>query len=420
MRFCHISSSPVPLVLPPHMPSAHRLLLLVILSVPWLVSLAWLLRTLEALARVGRVPDLLRLPEPRPFRDVPGAAMLSVVVPACNEQEAISATVRSLLASRGLSLQVIAVDDRSTDGTGSLLDALAAEYRGGENTLEVVHITELPPGWLGKPHALVAGTALARAPYLLFTDADILFREDALLRALTFLIGEKLDHLAMAATPVTKSQGERMMLGALQALGVWTLRIWKIGDPGARESLGVGSFSLVRREAYEAVGGWGAFRMEVLEDLRFGWEMKRGHHRRQQIALGKNLLQLHWAAGALGLAHNLTKNGFALFRYRLLPAVGTLLALCLMLAAPFAALGGPAAVRWAFLPFAVALLLLYRRDIGQTGIPLGYVLLFPFGALLLVYALVRSITLTLVRGGVEWRGTLYPLVTLRREAGPLR
>ena len=406
------------------MRSAHPLFSALLTAVPWLVSTAWLLRTVESIASIGMVPDLARMDEPTPFPTREGAPLLSVVVPACNEEAAIEATVRSLLASRGLPLEVIAVDDRSTDRTGAILDALAAQQAqttaAAANRLTVLHIRSLPPGWLGKPHALAAGTALARAPYLLFTDADIFFREDTLLRALHFLEQQQIDHLILASTPIAKTTGERMMLSALQAVGVWALRFWKISDPKAKESLGVGSFGLVRREAYEQVGGWEALRMEVLEDLRFGWELKRRHGLRQQIAFGRGLLELHWAAGAVGLAHNLTKNGFALFRYRTLPALGGLASLTVLLFAPIAALAGPPAMRWSFLPFAVALGLLYRRGAAQSGIPARYGLLFPCGAALLLYALARSVLLTLARGGVRWRGTLYPLALLREHAGPLR
>ncbi len=400
---------------------AHPILRAVLTAVPWAVALAWLGRTLEALRYIGRVPDLLRIPEPAGWPAEESAApRVSVIVPACNEEAAIAATVRSLLASRGVPVEVIAIDDRSTDRTGAILDELAAaDAKHADVRLKVLHIRELPEGWLGKPHALARGVALSRAPLLLFTDADILFRKDALLRAIDFLERQKLDHLVLASTPISKTAGERMMLGALQTIGVWSLRLWKISDPDSRASLGVGSFGLVRREALETIGGWEMLRMEVLEDLRFGWEIKRRHGLRQQVAFGRGLLQLHWAAGALGIARNLTKNGFALFRYRLVPASAALCSLGVLLFAPFAALAGTPAMRLSFLPFLLALALLYRRDVGQTGISPWYVLLFPAGAALFLFALSRSILLTLFRGGVEWRGTLYPLAALRRSAGPL-
>ena len=389
---------------------------LVACFVPWLVALAWLGRAVDSLAHAGAIPDLLRLPEPEPL-PADGAPVVSVIVPACNEQDAIANTVRSLLRSRGVPLEVIAVDDRSTDATPTILDELALAYT--EN-LRVVHVRELPAGWLGKPHALAAGTAMARAPFLLFTDADVLFREDALLRALGLMQRERLDHLVLAATPITRSAGEKMMIAALQIVSALPMRLWKVADPHARESIGVGSFGLVRREALEAMGGWQTLRMEVLEDLRLGWEIKRRLRLRQGIAFGRDLLRLHWGKGVSGIAGNLTKNGYALFRYRLPLACAGLLGLGVFVLAPIAALDGPPAARWAFVPFTVAIVLLGRRGSRHTGIPLGYALLFPVGAAVFLFALARSVALTLLRGGVLWRGTLYPLDTLRKHAGRLR
>jgi glycosyltransferase involved in cell wall biosynthesis len=394
-----------------------------ICGLAWAVSLAWAARAVESLLFSRRVPDLTALPLPQALAAPATGPILSVVVPACNEQGAIEATVRSLLASKGIALEVIAVDDRSSDATGAILDRLASEFAMNGvkgNSLSVLHIQTLPEGWLGKPHALAQGMKQARAPYLLFTDADIFFREDAVLRSLHYLQQHKLDHLALAATPITHSRGEKVVLAALTVVAAWSIRLWRVQDPKARESLGVGSFTLVRREAYEQVGGWAAVRMEVLEDLRFGWELKRRQGLRQAVAFGRGLLRLHWAPGAIGLAHNLGKNGFAIFRYNLALACVALLGLTVLLFAPILALAGPPAARWAFLPFAISILLLHRLSRSQSGVPARYLLLFPVGAALLIYGVLRSVVLTLARGGVVWRGTRYQLDSLRRHAGPLR
>ena len=380
-------------------------------GIAWAVSLAWVTRAVESLLFFRRVPDLTALPIPSALAASATGPLLSVVVPACNEQGAIEATIRSLMASQGVPLEVIAIDDRSTDATGAILDRLASEFAipGVDgNSLSALHIEALPQGWLGKPHALAEGVKLARAPYLLFTDADIFFREDAILRSLHCLQQQNLDHLALAATPITRSRGEKIVLAALTILAAWSIRLWRVQDPKARESLGVGSFTLVRREAYEQVGGWAAVRMEVLEDLRFGWELKRRHGLRQAVAIGRGLLLLHWAPGAIGLAHNLGKNGFAIFRYNLALALVALTGLTVLLFAPLAALAGPPAARWAFVPFAVSIFFLHRLSRKQSDVPARYLLLFPIGAALLIYGVLRSVVLTLARGGVVWRGTRYP------------
>jgi glycosyltransferase involved in cell wall biosynthesis len=396
-------------------------------AIAWVAALAWVCRATEASIFLRRVPDLTQLPLSSPLAAPGVGPVLSVIVPACNEQGAIEATIRSLLASTGVPLEVIAVDDRSTDATGAILDRLAQEFAApganpgtAGNTLSVLHVQTLPQGWLGKPHALAQGVALARAPHLLFTDADILFRDDAILRSLSYLRRENLDHLALLATAITHTPGERVVLGALSVLAAWSIRLWRVQDPKARESLGVGSFTLVSREAYEQVGGWAAVRTEVLEDLRFGWELKRHHRLRQAVALGSGLLQLHWAPGAIGLAHNLGKNGFAVFRYRLAVALGAVAGMLVLLFAPIVALVGPPAARWAFLPFAVSVWVLHRLSRRQSDIRARYLWLFPIGGALLLYGVLRSVVLTLARGGVVWRGTLYPLAWLRSHAGPLR
>ena len=129
-----------------------------------------------------RLTDLSKLDKeslpPLPKSDAPD---LTVIVPGCNEEDSIEATLRSLLASTGLRLEIVAVDDRSTDRTGERMDAMAAEAaKSGPHTLVVIHNQALPQGWLGKPHALKLGTDRATAPWLLMTDADVTFAPDAL------------------------------------------------------------------------------------------------------------------------------------------------------------------------------------------------------------------------------------------------
>ena len=135
-------------------------------------------RTVESLLFYRRVPDLTALPIPSRLSAAAEGPLLSVIVPACNEQGAIEATVRALLASKGVPLEVIAIDDRSTDATGTILDRLAAEFAipGVEgNTLSLLHIDTLPPGWLGKPHALAEGVKLARARRIFSLPTPIFF-----------------------------------------------------------------------------------------------------------------------------------------------------------------------------------------------------------------------------------------------------
>ncbi len=390
------------------------------IALNWLVALAWIFRTLELARNLPRVPDLLAPTFDTPSLPALDTPLLAVIVPACNEQAAIAGTLRSLLAQQGIALEIVAVDDRSTDRTGAILDEIAAEPAppGARVTLKTVHVQTLPEGWMGKQHALACGVAETRAPYLLLTDGDIFFEPDALRRAMQFVVAEGADHLVLLPTPLLKSAGEHMMVSALQVYSAWAVKLWKVPEPGSKDRLGVGAFNLVRREAYEAIGGMAAVRMEVLEDVRLAVEIKR-HGLRQRVAFGSGLVTLHWASGLVGIIRNVTKNLFAGFQFRVSLVLFACLILILFGVYPAVCFLGPPAMQAASavtLLSLIALYFLFRRKGGSSPL---YALLFPVATVFLVYAMLRSMLVTLARGAVVWRGTSYPLKDLRRRAGPL-
>ncbi len=384
----------------------------------WLLALGWLWRAITALRGIPRLPDLTRI-DPSALPPLSGNAEphLTVVVPACNEENSIQATLRSLLASTGLRLEIIAADDRSTDRTGAWMDQVAeALASGGPHRLKVLHLRELPAGWLGKPHAMALAAKQATAPWLLFTDGDVMFHPRALELGLRHALALNADHLVLTPTLILKTTGEAAMLAALNALAQWTIRLWKVGDPRARDFIGVGGFNLVRREVYTRLGGFEALRMEVVDDLRFGWLVKRAGFR-QRVALGAGLVRIRWLQGVLGVVHLAEKNAFAVYRYR----VGLTLLACLGLAVqvvwPLAALaaGGWASVAGLVTYASIGLAYAANRRVTQVS-PWLAVFFAPATAIVL-FATVRSMILALKRNGVEWRGTRYPLEELRRHAG---
>jgi len=211
-----------------------------------------------------------------------------------------------------------------------------------------------------------------------------------------------------------------MMLSYLHAMSIWGMRPWKVSDPKAkRDYIGIGAFNLVRRSTYDAVGGWEALRMEVLEDLRMGFTIKRAGFS-QHAVFGRDLIRIRWAEGAFGVVNNMTKNLFAIFRFRLVLAIAVscgVFALCLI---PFLMVGLGTTFIWPVGVMLAALGVLYARY-HRLGLPNAFfVLTFPVGAALFLFAMVRSVAATLGRQGVVWRGTFYPLAALRRHAGPLR
>jgi glycosyltransferase involved in cell wall biosynthesis len=390
----------------------------IITALSSMLALGWLWQAAAALRGVPTLPDLTRAdttlsaPISGPGPDV------TVIVPACNEEESIQATLRSLLASTGVRLQIVAVNDRSTDSTGERMDAVAAEAQagGGPHTLEVIHNRELPPGWMGKAHALALAAERAIAPWLLFTDGDVAFDPRAVALGLGFAVAEQADHVVLLFTLELKSIAEAAVFAAFQALAGWNMRLWKVADPKARDFFGAGGFNLVRREVYESLGGFAALRMEIVEDLRLAWKIKRAGYA-QRVVLGPGLVRIRWIKGALGIVGLLEKNGFAGLRYRVGLSLLAFLGFAVQIVLPLAAIasGGWATVAGVLTYVFIALTYAANRRITQVASWLA--VLFALATAILLFALVRSMILALKRNGVEWRGTLYPLDELRRNAG---
>ncbi len=386
----------------------------------WLIAIAWLSRVIPALWMLPRVPNLLNLA--RLSCDASDALTtlpsVTVIVPAKDEAAAIAHSLRCLLACDYPNLQIVAVDDRSTDTTGRLMDEVAASPE-AKGRLRVLHVKELPEGWLGKPHAMTLAATGVTSDWLLFTDADVVFDPRTIRLAIEYATRSHGDHMVLYPTLILHGIAEKMLIGFFQSVSALAGRPWKIADPKAtRDYIGVGAFNLIRRSVYDALGGYAELRMEVLEDMRLGFRVKRSGYA-QRVAFGKDLIRIRWAESAWGILHNLTKNLYSTFRFRtslLLAACAGIFVMCLT---PFLALFFPGAAQWAGIVTLVALLLLNLHYWRLTDIPPAYLALFPIATLLFIGTLLRSMILVLWRGGVLWRGTLYPLKELRRQAGPL-
>ena len=390
--------------------------MMIITVLSWLLAVVWLVHAITVVQGMATLPDVSSNRVPESFAT--DEDQITVIVPARDEKAAIEATLRSLLASTGVRLQIIAVNDRSTDGTGLRMEDLAREAAatGGRHTLQVLHVEVLPSDWLGKPHAMAMAAKHARSPWLLFTDGDVLFHPQALEIALRAAEARDADHLVLTPTVILTNAAERAMLATMNALSQWMIRLWKVSDPQAKDYIGVGAFNLIRRDVYEKLGGFEALRMEVLDDLRMGWMIKRAGYR-QCVILGPDLVRLRWLHSALGVVHLAEKNGFAAYRYNVALTLIAGLGLAAIALLPLIAI---AAGRWALIAgllsyLAAALTFWGNRKV--TAAPAWLAILYAPATLVVLYALLRSMTLALVRKGIDWRGTRYSLSEIRRYAG---
>jgi glycosyltransferase involved in cell wall biosynthesis len=284
-----------------------------------LLVLVWLWRGLEVAFGMRRVAELT---EPQ-WNQYP-SSRITIVVPAKDEAESIEQCLSSLLALEYDKYEIVAIDDRSGDRTGEIMDRLAVQY---PDRLKVIHVKEIPSQWLGKTHAMWKGAKAASGDWILFTDGDVLFHPDSLRRAVGYAEETGADHLVLFPTLIMNGPGERMMLSSFQAMFTLWQRPWKVPDPKSRDYVGAGAFSLIRRGAYQQIGTYQSLRLEVLDDMMLGKAVK-DCGLTQHCVFGRDLIRLRWAKGAFGIVNNLTKNLFSLLQFNWLRALA---AACVLL-----------------------------------------------------------------------------------------
>ena len=309
-----------------------------------LLALVWTSRVLDAGLGMSSVADI-SYPEWDPQRLSTPLPRVSIIVPARNEEDHIAEVLTRLLQLDYPDYEIIAVNDRSSDRTGERMDEVARTQ--SHDKLKVIHIGELPSGWLGKVHAMWTGANQATGEWLLFTDADVLFRPDALSRAIAYAETERADHLVLFPRMVMHSPGETMMIAFFQALFVFGHRPWKVADPKSKDHMGTGAFNMVRRPVYEAIGTYRSMQLEVLDDMKLGKLVKNAGYAQRNV-FGDDLISLRWIKGTFGMVQNLTKNFFAIVSFQVWRATASALTLAFLNLMPF--LGIVLAHGWARMP----------------------------------------------------------------------
>ena len=374
----------------------------------WMLCAFWafLLIPLWVIVARWKLVDLgPKSPEPADW------PLVSIVVPARDEAAMIEASLSSLLKLDYPNLEIIAVDDRSTDGTGEAMDRLAAQ----DSRLQVVHISELPAGWLGKNHAMHHAASVARGEWLLFTDGDILFAPQTLRLALRWVLDRRVDHLCLNPELTGGSYWERALVTCFGLMFFAGFLAWAIPTQWKRAYCGIGAFNLVRKEVYAAVEGFERLKMDVLDDVHLGKLIKHSGYR-QQLLLGRDLISVRWQPSFWGVVRGLEKNGFASVHYSTAELISTSLIVLTASMSPYLGL--------AWLPYSAA----YGYVVAVTLMHATYAYLghraggsawifpvLPGMFLTFIFILWRSAIITLRQGGVRWRDTLYSLEELRRN-----
>ena len=368
----------------------------------WITAFHVLVITIfESLAHYS----LSSLPQLRD-QDIPDDALwpsVAIVVAARNEERDIEPAIQSMLKLDYPNLRFTAVNDRSTDSTGAILDRLAH----GDRRLQVIHVEELPSGWLGKNHALQLGSDASPTDYLLFTDADVSFDPLCLRRAVAYSEQYQVDHLTMfPSVPMPNPWLDAFVIFFFRVFMV-IYRAWQVANPRRTASLGLGAFNLIRKGIYEQIQGHHEISMEVLDDLMIGQIIKRQGFR-QHVLQAREDISVPWYQSIPELVVGLDKNTYAGVGYNLGLMTLAVLNLVLTFLWPFIGVFVLQGTPQVLLGIVCSLLIISSAAMAlRIRVNPICALFLPWIIFVFVFTIIRATVLFYLRGGIKWRDTLY-------------
>jgi len=351
----------------------------------------------------------LQLPKTVPLADpLPG---VSIIVPARNEESEIRNALTSLLNSEGVEIELIAVDDRSTDLTGKIMDEIAA----ADGRLKVIHLTTIEDGWLGKNHAMKVGASLATKKFLLFTDGDILYEPRAIEAAVRHVQHHGLQHLCLLPKMMPGSLLENVLVSFFGLAFATGMQLHLIRTRWPMSYAGVGAFNLVETSFYRSFGGHQPIALDVLDDVKLGKLIKKNGGR-SDFQMAEDWLSVRWQPSLWGVVTGLEKNGFASLNYSVTQLLFvTLIFLVTMIFPCVAPVFLPFDEASGFIATVVIWHLSYAGLVYRMPGAWKLVPLFMTGPCLMAFAYWRSAVITLRQGGIRWRDSFYPLKDLRKS-----
>lgn len=367
----------------------------------WIPAGIWLMTKRHAFTVLASVP----------VEDDSPLPAVSIVIPARNEERNLEQALESVMTLDYPDLEIIVVNDRSTDRTGALLDTMAER----DPRLTVVTIQSLPAGWIGKPHALHVGAQQARGEFLLFTDADIMFHPFALRKAVAHVQTNGFDHVTLIPEGTMPGSFLTTLSATFGMFMFIIFKPWRAQNPQSRCYMGVGAFNLVRTSVYQALGGHEPVALRPDDDLKFG-KLVKDHGYRQDVLNGREMVTVEWYRSIAELIDGLMKNMFAGMKYRVSWVMAATLTALVIHIWPWVGVwvtGG-----WPQAGYAVTIVMMivsFGCVMGPFGVKWWQGLWLPLTIGLLVYIQCRSAALALWRGGIIWRGTFYALRHLKTE-----
>ncbi len=376
------------------------------------VMAVWLGRHVS-INRAGRLlPPLTPEQFPGPSDDLPP---LSMLVAAKDEERNIEGCVKSILRQEHPALQVIAINDRSDDATGAILDRLAAS----DPRLQAIHIRDLRAGWFGKNNAMREGVEAATADWLCFTDADCVLESPRCLAiALRYAAEKRVDFLSVLPNLDNDSFWERVIQPACGGIMMIWFNPLKVNDPASPNAYANGAFMLMKRSCYDAIGGHEPVKAEVNEDMHMARRAKAARQRLHVVSNERlytvrmyNSLRQTWNGwsrifyGCFGTLRRLIVSALLVIIFSLLPWLTLAWAGIALLLSDDWQLSSPL-VWTATAGCAAQLSVMFRFYRLSHSSPI-YAVFYPVGAAVGLGATINAMRRLRGRSTTTWRGTVY-------------
>lgn len=369
--------------------------------------------------------DIIVEPAP-PLSDAP---LISVCVPARNEERNIRACVQSILAQDYPNFEIIVLDDRSTDRTAEILRDLAMESDGlpsnlkqQSSSLQIIHGSDLPKGWAGKPHALFQASAAARGEWLCFVDADTFLSPNTLSACYAKAIETNADMFTIMTFQILGSFWEKVVMPIVMTALSVGFSPRKVNDPNSKDAIANGQFILIKRSVYDAIGGHERVKDQIVEDKAIAEQVKWNGYR-LVVANGFTVARTRMYTSLPEMWEGWTKNIYLGLSDRpslmVLGAFGAFIALVAALILPIWPVlgllwyiqgGGWLALTVIAKSLTLWVIVIYARAriaIGM-GISPWYALTLPLGAAMFAAMMFTSTWRVLSGKGVTWKGRIYP------------
>lgn len=367
-----------------------------------LILALWFIQALDIVSGI-----LFKTPVLKPGQHpLPGSLpKISIIVAARNEAPHVREALSTMLAQDYPDYEVIAINDRSEDETGTILKSF------NDPKLKTLDIRNLPDGWLGKNHALHQGYLASSGSWLLFTDADVHFHPNTLKASVSAIVQANADHLVVFPKMICNHWTESVFTGAFIMAFFRRFRPWAAQNPKSSSFVGVGAFNMVRRETYQSAGTHERIALDVLDDLHLGKLIKINGGKQLAVS-GPDLVSVQWVKDWSGVLLSLEKNAFAGFDYKVWLMVAATFAGLLVDIFPYLGIFfAPTAPLCRMILLCVAACYLAAQKINRWSFFAFFT--HGFGVGLILVLVWRSALKILKEGGVTWRGTFYSLAQLR-------